>query len=108
MIMNNLEFIENIIKRGKEILKDIDKQIQENQNYPSLLEFHIREKERIEKEIVNFEQIKAKLEAWEICKRHLILDKEFHQIDLHLHHDTKYKEDYLKLKKALEVKDNVD
>ena len=50
-----------------------------------------------------FQQIKEELDAWEVVKKYLILDKEFHQIDLHLHHNTKYKEDYLKLKKALRV-----
>ena len=54
--------------------------------------------------IKSIDQLINILEAWDVVKKHLILDKEFHQIDLHLHHDTIYKEDYLKLKKALEEK----
>ena len=102
--MNSLEFIENIIKRGKEILKDIDKQIQENQNYPSLLEIHIREKERIEKEIVNFEQIKAELEAWYVVKKHTIIT-DGGVIHMAVEDDEI---GYEKLEKALEVNENVD
>lgn len=66
----------------------------------------IEEENRVgyEEELELFKQIKSDLQAWEVMKKHLILDKEFHRIDLHLYHDTKYKEDYLKLKKALEVK----
>lgn len=63
------------------------------------------EAEKLCEELIQInEQIKCELEAWEVVKKHLILDKEFHRIDLHLHHDTIYKEDYLKLKKALEGK----
>lgn len=96
--MNSLEFIDLEIEKLKAILYLDDVVCELSDNDYKLCN------DRIKK----LQQIKAELEAWEICKRHLILDKEFHQIDLHLHHDTKYKEDYLKLKKALEVKENVD
>lgn len=68
--------------------------------------FHLKNDiKHIEETVLpNLKQIKCELEAWEVVKKHLILDKEFHRIDLHLHHDTIYKEDYLKLKKALEEK----
>lgn len=83
--MTNLEFIKKEIKFLEDIVNmDLSKQ----------------------KMLSNFQQIKTIVEAWEVVKKHLILDKEFHRIDLHLYHDTIYKEDYLKLKKALEVDDD--
>ena len=91
--MNSLEFID------KEIEK-IEQCLMINKTH-SVLNYKLK----------YFQQIKSELEAWEVCKKHLILDKTFHQIDfidIHLHHDTKYKEDYIKLKKALEVEENVD
>ena len=66
--MNTLEFIENIIKNLKEILKGIDNRIQEDQNYPTLLAHHIGEKEQFEKELAHFHQIKSELEAWYVVK----------------------------------------
>ena len=71
--MNSLEFIENIIKNLSQLRKEEDKQIEDNKNYPSLLEIHICEKEHFEKEIARFEQIKAELEAWYVVKKHTII-----------------------------------
>ena len=108
--MNSLEFIENIIKNLKEILKGIDKQIQDNQNYPTLLTHHIGEKEHFEKELAHFYQIKSELEAWEIAKAKEIdilaiktaLDLESFNIDLvKAYQLTDY--EFKTLKKALEV-----
>lgn len=101
--MNSLEFIKQNIFECKNHIANLEIKITEDERYSTLVKYH---KERIEelKHILNLlQQIKTELEAWEVAKKYLILDKEFHQIDLHLHHNTKYKEDYLKLKKALEV-----
>ena len=88
-----IEFIEKEIEKLKELL-ELDKILclSPDDHYKSWYD-----------SLKMFQQIKSDLEAWEVVKKHLILDKEFHQIDLHLHHNTKYKEDYLKLKKAMEV-----
>lgn len=64
--MNSLEFIENIIKNLEETLKVIDNRIQENQNYPTLLAYHVGEKEHFEKELAHFQQVKAELEIMEL------------------------------------------
>ena len=101
--MNSLEFIKQNIFEFKNHIADLEIKITEDERYSTLAKYH---KKRIEelKTILNLlQQVKSDLEAWEVVKKHLILDKEFHQIDLHLHHNTKYKEDYLKLKKAIEV-----
>lgn len=90
-----IEFVEKEIRNMKELLElDNILCLSPDDHYESW-----------DNSLKMFQQIKSDLEAWEVVKKHLILDKEFHQIDLHLHHNTKYKEDYLKLKKALEEKD---
>lgn len=69
-IMNSLEFIEKIIKNLKEILKGIDKRIQDDQNYPTLLAHDIGEKEHFEKELAYFQQIKTELEEYNEIKKY--------------------------------------
>ena len=103
MIMTKtIEFVERIIKDKKDQLK----RLKNLKTISNKYELQINEllTKNTEEDIEYLQQIKAELEEWEVAKKHLILDKEFHQIDLHLHHDTIYKEDYLKLKKALEGK----
>lgn len=98
-----IEFVERKIKDKKDQLK----RLKNLETISNKYELQINEllRKNAEEDIEYLQQIKCELEAWETVKKHLILDKEFHRIDLHLHHDTIYKEDYLKLKKALEVED---
>ena len=105
-----IEFIEQATIANQRKLEQYKKDLEYYQKDVSLINYGAKifqlkhDIEHIEKIVLpNLQQIKAELEAWEIVKKYLILDKEFHQIDLHLHHNTKYKEDYLKLKKAMEV-----
>ena len=66
--MNSLEFIENTIKNIKQMIKEQNKYIEDNQNCPDLLEFHIEQKEYLEIDLNHFKQIKAELEAWYVVK----------------------------------------
>ena len=84
MITNKtIEFIEKEINICNQ---NIDFQMQlafESQTNQFKKRYHENEALKLTKKLQLLKQVKSELEAWEVVKKHLILDKEFHQIDLH-------------------------
>lgn len=110
--MNNLEWINEQIKKSDKEIEYLEIKIIEDKKYPTLVEFH---KERIEelKPILNhLLQIKTILEAWEIAKAKeidlydVITSQDTEEFNCDLYKDYQLtEEEFNKLKKALEVED---
>lgn len=99
--MNSLEFIEEEIKNKKNVL---DEELDENELFIlSLIEEDYLG--RLNDELQQLEQIKTILEAWEVVKRY---KKELSVNGIifeHIINVSHTKQDYEKVKKALEVED---
>lgn len=107
--MTSLEFINQNIFECKNHIEHLENKIIEDKKYPSFVKCH---KERIEelKPILKvLEQIKTELEAWEAIKKHIEYFPEnyWNGIPKELITLTSpfSREDYLIIKKALEVED---
>ncbi len=97
--MNNLKFIEKLIKD----YKDSKERFLDNlKKYPND-EVFIKCIKTREQELQQLEQIKIKLEAWEVCKEFIVNLGGEYEMSIDNYYNVN---EYQTLKKALEVKEN--
>lgn len=119
--MNSLEFINQQIEEIKKAIKQSKLRIEEFKKYPSLVKGHKERIEELKPILKHLEQIKSVLEVWKVCKQNAHINKyedinknrSKQRFDICIWLNTencnlkgcaKYK-DILKVRKALEVKD---
>ena len=103
--MTSLEFIEKEIKKTKELLQRLEKLKVISNKYELQLN-EVLEKDTQEK-LFYLQQIKSELEAWEVVKNKISIEKgsiDYATINIKDWHHHLTKEQFETLKKALEVK----
>lgn len=111
--MTNLEWVNNQLEDCDKVIKQLNIRKDEDKKYPSLVKSYNEQIENIMGLKQRFEQIKSELEAWEIAKAKeidlydVITSQDIEEFNCDLYKDYQLtEEEFNKLKKALEVKEN--
>lgn len=102
--MTDLEFINQNICDTKNYIKHLEIKIIEDKKYPSFVKDHQERIEELKPILKHLEQIKAKLEAWEVVEDNTIITEHRCVVDrIEMYNGGK---GYEIFKKALEVTNN--
>ena len=71
--MTNLEYTEKAIKVLKKDIDFMKKVVDESNKFPTIKKIHEENLKCMEKQLQTVQQIKAKLEAWEVVKKKITI-----------------------------------
>ena len=111
--MTSLEWVNAQKEECKKTIDDLKNRIIEDSKYPSLVNEY-NEQIRIVNAVVKyFENIKIELEAWEVIKPYIKYEEEENDEGVYMEYSLLFeiedwKPEAFKIKKALEIKDEIN